>query len=47
QAGSQAKLFFTGGDGQLLADHFHSKGDYVPNLVLNGLSLIGEKIANE
>jgi pantothenate kinase type III len=43
QSGSKAKLFFTGGDGFLLANHLNEGNGYFPNLVLTGLSLLAEE----
>ena len=46
QSGTKATLFFTGGDGFLLANHLNEGNGYFPNLVLTGLSLIVEESVN-
>lgn len=46
QIGAKASLFFTGGDGLLLANHLNEGEGYFPNLVLTGLSLLVEESAN-
>jgi pantothenate kinase type III len=43
QCGTKATLFFTGGDGFLLANHLNEGNGYFPNLVLTGLSLLVEE----
>jgi type III pantothenate kinase len=43
QSGTKATLFFTGGDGFLLANHLNEGNGYFPNLVLTGLSLLVEE----
>lgn len=46
QIGAKASLFFTGGDGLLLAKHLNEGKGYFPNLVLTGLSLLVEGSAD-
>ncbi|MCY2941769.1 MAG: type III pantothenate kinase [Planctomycetota bacterium] len=43
QSGTKATLFFTGGDGLLLANYLNEGNGYFPNLVLTGLSLLVEE----
>lgn len=43
QISAKAVLFFTGGDGLLLANHLNEGQGYFPNLVLTGLSMLVEE----
>lgn len=45
-SGAKAQLFFTGGDGLLLANYLNQADRYFPNLVLDGLSFFKEESAD-
>lgn len=46
QIRAKPTIFFTGGDGELLASHLNEGKGYFPNLVLNGLSFLYEELVD-